>query len=251
MIDLNSDLGEGFGAYTLGNDEEILRAVSSANVACGFHAGDPQVMARTVRAAVERGVAIGAHVSYPDRVGFGRRHIDVSPEELTWDVMYQIGALDGMARAAGGRVSYVKPHGALYNRIVVDENQAAAIVKAIAAYDSGLVLLTLPGSAAMAVAQANGLGIVSESFADRAYTVDGRLVPRTQPGAVIHDEATVVARAVELATKGTVASVDGVTVTVAARSICLHGDTPGATRLAHSIRAGLEDAGVEIVSFSS
>jgi UPF0271 protein len=251
MIDLNSDLGEGFGVYRLGEDEEILQVVSSANIACGFHAGDPRVMAHTVRAAVDKGVAIGAHPSYPDRVGFGRRHMDVSPDELTWDVVYQIGALDGIARAAGGRVSYVKPHGALYNRIVIDEAQATAVVRAIAAYDSDLILLTLPGSVAMQVAEANGLRTVSECFADRAYTADGRLVPRGQPGAVIHDEATVVARAVHLATKGTITSTDGATVTVAAQSICLHGDTPGAAQLARGIRAGLEQAGVAIGPFSS
>jgi UPF0271 protein len=250
MIDLNSDLGEGFGVYRLGEDEEILRLVSSANIACGFHAADPQVMARTVRAAVELGVAIGAHPSYPDRVGFGRRHMDVSPDDLTWDVVYQIAALDGMAKVAGGRVSYVKPHGALYNRIAVDEAQAAAVVKAIAAYNSELILLTLPGSAAMAAAKANGLSTVSECFADRAYTADGRLVPRGQAGAVIDDEATVVSRAVEFATKGTITSRDGTLVTVRAQSICLHGDTPGAARLARAIRAGLEGAGVAITSFS-
>lgn len=250
MIDLNSDLGEGFGVYRLGEDEEILRLVSSANIACGFHAADPQVMARTVRAAVEFGVAIGAHPSYPDRVGFGRRHMDVSPDDLIWDVIYQIAALDGMAKAAGGRVSYVKPHGALYNRIAVDEAQAAAVVKAIAAYNSELILLTLPGSAAMAAAKANGLSTVSECFADRAYTADGRLVPRGQTGAVIDDEATVVSRAVEFATKGTITSLDGTIITVKAQSICVHGDTPGAARLARAIRAGLEGAGVAITSFS-
>jgi 5-oxoprolinase (ATP-hydrolysing) subunit A len=250
MIDLNSDLGESFGVYRLGEDEEILRLVSSANIACGFHAGDPQVMARTVRAAVELGVAIGAHPSYPDRVGFGRRHMDISPDDLTWDLVYQIAALDGMAKAAGGRVSYVKPHGALYNRIAVDETQAAAVVKAIAAYNSELILLTLPDSAAMAAATANGLSTVSECFADRAYTADGRLVPRGQAGAVIDDEAAVVSRAVELATKGTITSIDGTIVTVRAQSICLHGDTPGAARLARAIRDGLEAADVAVTSFS-
>jgi UPF0271 protein len=250
MIDLNSDLGEGFGVYRLGEDEEILRVVSSANIACGFHAADPQVMARTVRAAVEFGVAIGAHPSYPDRAGFGRRHMDVSPDDLISDVIYQIAALDGMAKASGGRVSYVKPHGALYNRIAVDEAQAAAVVEAIAAYNSELILLTLPGSVAMAVANANGLSTVSECFADRAYTADGRLVPRGQAGAVIDDEATVVSRAVEFATKGTITSLNGVTLTVRAQSICLHGDTQGAAGLARAIRAGLEKAGVAITSFS-
>ncbi|MGH9106747.1 MAG: LamB/YcsF family protein [Acidimicrobiales bacterium] len=251
MIDLNSDLGEAFGVYRLGDDDEILAVVSSANIACGFHGGDPQVMARTVRSAVERGVAIGAHVSYPDLVGFGRRDMDVAPEELTWDVVYQIGALDGVARAIGARVRYVKPHGALYNRIAVDESQAAAVVGAIAAYDRGLPLLTLPGSAAVAAAEVAGVATVAECFADRAYTAEGRLVPRGEPGAVVHDEGAVVARAVEMATHGTVKSAEGPAVRVEARSICLHGDTPGAASLAAKIRAGLEAAGVTVRAFTT
>ncbi|MGH9067513.1 MAG: LamB/YcsF family protein [Acidimicrobiales bacterium] len=249
MIDLNSDLGEGFGVYRLGDDEEILSVVSSANVACGFHGGDPRVMARTVRTAVDRGVVLGAHVSYPDRVGFGRRYIDAEPEDLMWDVVYQIGALDGIARTAGSRVRYVKPHGALYNRIAKDEVQARAVVEGVAAYDKALVLMTLPGSAVLAAAHAVGLPTVTECFADRAYTPDGRLVPRGQPGAVIDDEATVVARATQMATDGTVTSIDGATVDVSARSICLHSDTPDAGVLAKGIRAGIEAAGVQIAPF--
>ncbi|MGH9062763.1 MAG: LamB/YcsF family protein [Acidimicrobiales bacterium] len=249
MIDLNSDLGEGSGAYRLGDDEQILGVVSSANVACGFHGGDPQVMARTVRTAAGRGVVLGAHVSYPDRAGFGRRDLDVAPDDLVADVVYQIGALAGIARIAGSRVRYVKPHGALYNRIAVDEVQARAVVEGIAAYDRSLALLTLPGSVAMRLADAAGVPTVAECFADRAYTSDGRLVPRREPGAVIDDEAAVVARAIQMATDGTVRSVDGRTVRVGARSICLHSDTPGAGRLAGRIRAGLEGAGVVVAPF--
>ncbi len=251
MIDLNSDLGEGFGVYRLGDDEEILAVVSSANVACGFHGGDPQVMARTVRTAVEKGVVIGAHVSYPDRAGFGRRYMDMTPEELTWDIVYQIGALDGIARAAGGRVRYVKPHGALYNRIAVDPTQAAAVIDAIVAYDRNLPVLTLPGSAVIAAAADSGATTVTECFADRAYTSEGHLVPRSRPGAVIHDPAAVASRAVQLAREGTVTSIDGTPVKVGARSMCLHSDTPGAAILAVTIRAALGDAGVPIVPFAS
>ncbi|MGH9054459.1 MAG: LamB/YcsF family protein [Acidimicrobiales bacterium] len=249
MIDLNSDLGEGYGVYRMGDDEAILDVVSSANVACGFHAGDPRLMAATVRAAVERGVVIGAHVSYPDRAGFGRRYMDLGSEELKWDVVYQIGALDGVARAAGARVRYVKPHGALYNRIVDDERQARALIDAVAACDQDLAVLILPGSAAALVAGAAGVATVTECFADRAYTPEGRLVARGQPGAVIGEEASVVARAVQMATRGTVTAIDGSDVAVDARSICLHGDTPGAGSLARSIRDGLEHAGVAVVPF--
>lgn len=250
VIDLNSDLGEAFGVYRLGEDEDILSVVSSANIACGFHAGDPEVMARTVRNAVKRRVAIGAHVSYPDLVGFGRRYMDVSPKSLKWDVVYQIGALDGMARAAGSRVTYVKPHGALYNRITLDELQATAVVDAIATYGGDLMLLTLPGCVAMEVAQAKGVPVVAECFADRAYTKEGRLVPRSEPGSVIHDEATVVARAVELARDRVVTATDSTKVSIDARSMCLHSDTPGAANLAAKIRSALEVAGIKVAPFA-
>lgn len=249
MIDLNSDLGEGFGVYRLGDDEAILRVVSSANVACGFHAGDPQIMAATVRAAARRGVAVGAHVSYPDRAGFGRRYLDVAPEDLVSDIVYQVGALDGIARAAGTRVRYVKPHGALYNRIVDDEVQARAVVEAVGTCGGGLALLTLPASAAMAAAEAAGVPAVAECYADRAYTDEGRLVPRSEAGAVIADEAAVVARALRLAREGAVTSAGGADVYVAARSICVHGDTPGAAALAAHVRAALEAAGVGVAPF--
>jgi UPF0271 protein len=250
VIDLNSDLGEGFAVYELGDDDAILNVVTSANIACGFHGGDPRVMARTTARAAERGVVIGAHVSYPDRAGFGRRYMDIAPEELKWDVVYQMGALVGTARTADARVRYVKPHGALYNRIAVDEAQARAVVDAIVAYDRSLALLTLPGSVIQAVAEDAGLTAVTECFADRAYTSDGHLVSRSQPGAVLHDEREVVARAVEMATTGSVTSIDGEKVNVGARSICLHGDTPGAGLLAKKIRAGLEEVGVSVEPFA-
>ncbi|MHB8190218.1 MAG: LamB/YcsF family protein [Ferrimicrobium sp.] len=249
MIDLNSDLGEGFGVYHLGDDKEILNVVSSANIACGFHGGDPTVMARTVNMAASQGVAIGAHVSYPDRVGFGRRFIDVSAEDLTWDVVYQIGALDGMAKIAGAKVHYVKAHGALYNRISIDEVQARAFVEGVAAYDSSLVLVTMPDSAVVPIAKDQGLTTIAECFADRAYASNGRLIPREHPNAVIHDETEVVDRALQMAIDNTVVSMDGVTIQIEARSICVHGDTPGASTLARKIRVALEGAGVEILSF--
>lgn len=248
-IDLNSDLGEGFGEYQFGNDEDLLEVVSSANIACGFHGGDPTVMAHTVGVAASRGVAIGSHVSYPDKVGFGRRFIDISSEDLTWDVVYQIGALDAMAKVAGTKVRYVKPHGALYNRIAVDEVQARAVVDAIASYDSSLVLLTLPDSVILPIAKARGVTTVTECFADRAYTNDARLVPRSHPKAVIHDEDAVVSRALRMAIDGTVESLDGAAVKIEASSICLHSDTPNAGQLARKIRSALELAGIEIAPF--
>jgi UPF0271 protein len=249
-MDLNSDLGEGFGAWTLGDDAALLDVVTSANVACGFHAADPTTMRRTVEVAVARGVAVGAQVSYPDLVGFGRRYMDIAPENLTDDVLYQIGALEGFARAAGGRVRYVKPHGALYNRIADDPVQAAAVVEAVRRYDPSLPLLTLPGSAAMAAAAAAGVTAVAEGFADRAYTAEGRLLSRREPGAVLHDPAAVTARALRMATEQKVATVDGGEVAVPIRSLCVHGDTPGAVALARGVRRALQEAGVPLEPFA-
>jgi UPF0271 protein len=249
-LDLNSDLGEGYGRWTLGDDAALLEIVTSANVACGFHAGDPATIDRTVRTAVERGVAVGAQVSYPDLVGFGRREIDVPPGDLTADVLYQLGALEAFARAAGSRVRYVKPHGALYNRIVRDPVQAAAVAEAIRRYDPGLPLLTLPGSAAAAAAAEAGIEAVGEGFADRAYSGDGRLVSRREPGAVLDDPGLVAARAARMATEGRVGTVDGGEVAVEVRSLCVHGDTPGAVELARAVRAALEAAGVVLEAFA-
>jgi UPF0271 protein len=249
-MDLNSDLGEGYGCWTLGDDAALLEVVTSANVACGFHAGDPATIDRTVRTAVERGVAIGAQVSYPDLVGFGRREMDVPPADLTADVLYQLGALEAFARAAGSRVRYLKPHGALYNRIAADPVQAGAVVEAIRRYDPELPLLTLPGSAAMRAAAEAGIQAVGEGFADRAYTPEGRLVSRRQPGAVLHDPDQVAARAVRMATEGRVETADGGEVAVEIRSLCVHGDTQGAVALAKAVRAALDEAGVRLEAFA-
>jgi UPF0271 protein len=249
-VDLNSDLGEGYGRWALGDDAALLEVVTSANVACGFHAGDPATIDRTVRTAVEHGVSIGAQVSYPDLAGFGRREMDVAPADLTADVLYQLGALEAFARAAGSRVRYVKPHGALYNRIARDPVQAAAVVEAVRRYDPALPLLTLPGSAAMDAAREAGIPAVAEGFADRAYTADGRLVSRREPGAVLHDPERVAARAVVMATEHRVEAVDGNQVEVDVRSLCVHGDTPGAVDLARAVRTALEDAGVALEPFA-
>jgi len=224
--------------------------VTSANVACGFHAGDPATIDRTVRTAVERGVAVGAQVSYPDLVGFGRREIDVPPDELTADVLYQLGALEAFAKAAGSRVRYVKPHGALYNRIARDPVQAAAVVEAIRRYDPALPLLTLPGSVAMEAAGEAGIPSVGEGFADRAYTAEGRLVSRREPGAVLHDPEQVAARAVVMATEHRVEAAGGEQVAVEVRSLCVHGDTPGAVDLARAVRTALEHVGVTLEAFA-
>ena len=249
FIDLNSDVGESFGNWTMGDDAAIFRSVSSANVACGFHAGDPSTIAQTCRDAVAAGITIGAHVGYRDLAGFGRRFLDCSPTELADDVLYQLGALEGIARAAGGRISYVKPHGALYNTIVTHQEQAQAVVDAVKAFGGDLPMLLLPGSVALAAAEAAGLRGVAEAFADRAYNPDGTLVSRREPGAVLHDEDAVAANMVRLATEGTIVARDGSTIKTSAESICLHGDTAGAVSMAAAVRRELEAAGVDIRSF--
>jgi 5-oxoprolinase (ATP-hydrolysing) subunit A len=250
VIDLNADLGESFGAWRLGDDEALLGIVTSANIACGFHAGDPLTIRRACAGAVAHRVSIGAQVSYRDLAGFGRREMDVPPEELTAEVLYQIAALDGIARAEGGKVGYVKPHGALYNRCARDPVQAAALAAAICAYDPRLPLLTLPGGEASRVAADAGLTVVAEAFADRAYRADGTLVPRGQPGAVISDPARAAARAAAMATSHVIESADGRAVPAAFRSVCVHGDTPGAVTLARAVREALERAGVLVAPFA-
>lgn len=249
-IDLNADLGEGFGVWRLGDDDALLGVVTSANVACGFHAGDPSTMGRVCTRAAEAGVAVGAQVSYRDLAGFGRRFMDVEAADLTDDMLYQLGALDGIARVSGTRVSYVKPHGALYNAVVGHEAQARAVVEAVAAYDDRLAVLGLPGSALLRAAEAVGLRTVREGFADRGYTTDGTLVPRREPGALLHDAAEVAARAVRMAVESQVVAVDGTTVSVAVDSICVHGDTAGAVELARAVRAALEAAGLPPTPFT-
>ena len=249
-VDLNADLGESFGAWRLGDDEALLAIVTSANVACGFHAGDPLTIRRTCAGAVARGVTIGAQVSYRDLAGFGRREMTVPPDELTAEVLYQIAALDGVARAEGGRVSYVKPHGALYNRAVGIPSRRPPSPPPIASYDASLPLLTLPGSAAETAATEAGLAVVAEAFADRGYRADGTLVPRGQPGAVLSEPDRVAARIVEMVTNGSVESVTGNRVPLQPRSICVHGDTPGAVALATAVRMALEQAGLTLAAFA-
>ncbi|MFD0519112.1 LamB/YcsF family protein [Paractinoplanes durhamensis] len=248
-MDLNADLGEGFGRWTLGDDEALLDIVTSANVACGFHAGDPSTMNRICLAAVERGVAIGAQVGYRDLAGFGRRRIDYDLGELRDDILYQVGALEAFCRAAGGSVDYVKPHGALYNTAAVDDGQASAVVAAVRAYDPALPVLCQPGSALARLATVAGLTVVGEGFADRGYRPDGTLVPRTAAGALIDDPKLVVAQAVRMVVDGEVVTPDGDVVPCQVASICVHGDTPGAVELAGQVRAGLVDAGHTVAPF--
>ncbi|RKR03437.1 UPF0271 protein [Kushneria sinocarnis] len=249
-IDLNSDLGESLGQWRMGDDDAMLGIVTSANVACGFHAGDPAGILRTLKAAADRGVAIGAHVAYPDLVGFGRRAMDIASEDLRADVIYQIGALKGLARAAGTRVRYVKPHGALYNTIARDERQARAVIEAVLAVDPALVLMTLAGTPLTGWAGAAGLNTVAEAFADRAYESDGSLVSRREPGAMLHDAGVVTERMLRLAHEGVVTSRDGDDIAVAADSICVHGDSPDAVALAQAVRDRLVAAGIELRAFA-
>ncbi|NHA70311.1 LamB/YcsF family protein [Phycicoccus flavus] len=248
-VDLNSDVGESFGRWRLGDDEAMLGLVTSANVACGFHAGDPTTLRRCCEVAAARGVVVGAQVGYRDLAGFGRRFVDYAPGELSDDVTYQLGALAGMARVAGTRVAYVKPHGALYNTAVHDAGQAQAVVDAVRAFDPGLPVLGLPGSELLRRAAAAGLRAVPEAFADRGYRPDGTLVARSEPGALLEDPDVVAARVLRLVTDGTVTAADGTEVSVAAESVCLHGDTPGAVAMAERVRAVLDDAGVAVRAF--
>jgi len=250
-IDLNADLGEGFGAWKLTDDDALLEIVTSANVACGFHAGDPLIMWRVCGWARTRGVTIGAQVGYHDLVGFGRRRIDVDPPRLWADVLYQIGALDAFARAAGMSVRYVKPHGALYNTAADDQAQAHAVATAIASFSPDVPLLGLAGSEHETAAREAGIPFVAEAFADRAYTARGRLVPRSEPGAVHSDLQTVLAQAVSIVRDGQVTAVDGTPVPVRAESLCLHGDTAGAVDLARAVRARLTEIGVDVKPFAS
>jgi len=246
VIDLNADVGE--EASGPDGDGALLDVVTSASVACGFHAGDPSVMRRTLGDAVSRSVVVGAHPSYPDRAGFGRREMAISPARLTDDLLYQIGALDGLARAYGARVRYVKPHGALYHRMGGDEACARAVCEALLAYGS-LALLAPWGSVAIAVAEHFGVEVATEAFADRAYRADGRLVDRGEAGAVVTNADVVAARAVTLAVDHRVEAVDGSSIPLAAASICIHGDTPGAAESARRVRLALAAAGVTLQSF--
>jgi 5-oxoprolinase (ATP-hydrolysing) subunit A len=248
-VDLNADLGESFGAWKLGDDEAMLGLVTSANVACGFHAGDPALLLRTCREAAARGVRVGAQVSYRDLAGFGRRFIDVTPEDLTADVIYQIGALQAIAHAAGTTVTYVKPHGALYNTIVSHREQAAAVAAAVHAVDTGLPVLGLSGSVFFEEAGQRGLRTVAEAFADRAYLPDGTLVSRREPGAVLHNPLEIAERVATMVTAGRVNAVDGTTIPITVESVCVHGDSPGAVEIATAVRERLLADRVGLTAF--
>jgi UPF0271 protein len=247
-LDLNADVGESFGAYKLGQDGQLMPSITSASVACGFHAGDPGVMRETVALAQLHGVAVGAHPSFPDLVGFGRREMRATPREVEDFVVYQIGALAAVAAAGGTRLHHVKAHGALYNMAVRDATLADAIARATAAVDRSLILFGLPGSELIAAGQRAGLRTAREGFADRAYTRDGTLVPRTEPGAVIEDPEVVVNRAVSMARDRAIDAIDGSRIALEVETICVHGDTPGAATLASRIRAALTDAGVNVLA---
>jgi len=249
-IDLNSDVGESFGVWRLGDDDAMLRIVSSANVACGFHGGDPSTLRAVCTAAVSHGVKIGAQVSYPDLAGFGRRFLDMSEDELRDAVLYQLGALDAFAQVSGSEIAYVKPHGALYHATIDNTAQARAVVSAAAEYDPSLAVLGAPGSELLAAAEEAELEAVAEAFLDRAYLPDGRLVSRREQGAVLTDAEAVAARAVRLAGDGEVEAADGSVIGVRARSLCVHGDSPGAVALATAARAALEAAGIGIYPFT-
>lgn len=247
VIDLNSDMGESFGRYTLGNDEALLDYISSANVACGFHAGDPRVMGQLVGLAQEKRVAVGAHPGFADLVGFGRREIATSPDEVSTDVLYQVGALDAFCRAAGIPLRHVKLHGALYNRLMVDDRLAAAAAEAVALFDNELIVVGLPGSALERAATAAGLPFAREAFADRAYNHDGTLASRRLPGTLITDPAQVARRAVRLAIWGRVGTIDGGEIDLDADTLCIHGDTANAVELARTVRLALEANSVDIL----
>jgi 5-oxoprolinase (ATP-hydrolysing) subunit A len=245
-IDINCDMGESFGRYMLGDDTAMLDVITSANIACGLHAGDPLVMQRTVDQAVAKHVAVGAHPGYPDLQGFGRRAMGLSDAEIQAYLIYQIGALEAFAHANGTRLAHVKPHGALYNLAAQDADVAETVARAIAHYDGRLIVVTLPGSALALAARGLGLTVAHEAFADRAYTETRQLVPRGQPGAVIHDPDEVAARAVRMATRGEVETLTGTIIPLHIDTLCVHGDTPGAVEIATALCAALKDADVEI-----
>ncbi len=250
-IDLNSDLGESFGAWTMGQDAGLMASITSANVACGFHAGDPGVMRRTIALARQHGVAVGAHPGFPDLVGFGRRELQATADEVEDFVLYQVAALAGMAAAAGVKLQHVKAHGALYNMAARNRDLAAAIARGTAAVDPGLVLLGLPGSELLREGVKAGLKVAAEVFADRAYEPDGSLASRRKERSVLHDPDEVVARAIRMARSGEVVALDGTTLHLDAHTICVHGDTPGAAVLAQRIRGGLETAGITVAALGT
>lgn len=248
-IDLNSDMGESFGRYTLGRDEDVLRFITSANVACGFHASDPLVMEKTIKAALKNGVGVGAHPGYPDLVGFGRRRMHASTEEVRGDVLYQLGAIDGIARACGAKLQHIKMHGALYNTAHADEATALGAVRAAADFDRSLIMVVMAGPAGENIrklAEDHGLKVAAEAFADRAYSSDGRLYPRGLPGAVIHDPEETAERCVRMAKEGTLVSIDGEVIELKADTICVHGDNDAALALVQKVRDRLTAEGIEL-----
>lgn len=249
-IDLNCDMGESFGQYRLGDDVAMFDIITSANIACGLHAGDPLVMRETVTRATQRGVAIGAHPAYPDLQGFGRRAMQMSPAELEAFLIYQLGALAGFAQAAGTRLAHIKPHGALYNQAVSDPDIAAAIARAVVAFDPALIVLTLPESALRLAALGSGLRVALEGFADRAYRADGTLAPRNLRGAVIHDPDIAAARAIRMVDHGEIETIEGAVIPLRVNTICIHGDTPGATQIAAHLRDALEKAQITLAPLS-
>lgn len=246
-MDLNSDMGESFAAWVMGDDAAMLEIVTSANIACGFHAGDPAGILDTLRLAAARGIAVGAHVGYRDLAGFGRRPMDIPARELTADVIYQIGALDGLARAAGSAVRYVKPHGALYNTIAQGGDQAQAVIAAIKAWNPDLPMMALAGSPIVEMARKAGLPVIREAFADRGYQPDGQLVSRREQGAVLHDPEEVARRMLRFAREGVIRAVNGQDIRIDAQSICVHGDSPGAVLMAQRIRALFDAEGIPLV----
>lgn len=250
-IDLNADLGESFGPWPMGQDEALMTSITSANIACGFHAGDPSVMRRTIVLAQRHGVALGAHPGFPDLVGFGRRELQATPEEVEDLVLYQLSALAGVASVHGVRLQHVKPHGALYNMAARDRTLADAIASAVAKFDSSLILFGLPNSELLRAGEAAGLRIAAEAFADRAYEPDGSLASRRKPGSVIDDATAVVARAVRMVREREAVATNGSTISIHAETLCLHGDTPGSADLARRIRAALEAAGVSVGPLSA
>src|SRR3954453_16462001 len=250
-VDINSDLGESFGAYSIGHDAGLMHAITSANVAAGFHAGDPSVLRDTIRLAKTSGVAVGAHPGFPDLVGFGRRELNVTPREAEDMVLYQVAAVAGVAAAEGVKVQHVKPHGALFNMAVRNAELSAAIARAVAAFDKTLILFGLPGSEILNAGRAAGLRVAAEVFADRGFEPDGSLASRRKPGSVIHDADAVVTRAVRMVKERTVVAIDGSVVPLEADTICVHGDTPGSAALAAKIRAGFERAGIAVKPIGS
>jgi len=251
-IDLNADAGESFGPWRMGSDEALFPSLTSVNLACGFHAGDPGTIRRTVELAVAHDVAVGAHPGFPDRVGFGRRDLRVTPDELHDDVLYQLGALEAFVRTVGRRLHHVKPHGAMHHLLVRDADAADAVARAIASFDRSLPFVVLAGPAGSVMrraAEAYDLPVVLEAFPDRGYLADGRLAPRDRPGAIVHHPDEVAERAVAIATRGAIDALDGGTVPVAADTLCIHGDTPTAAATALAVRRALDDAGVDVAAF--